>query len=129
MILDLMIWMPIISGLIILLIGKNYGSLTYWLSIFSSFLVFAVSLYALSMYDSTQVGIQFELIASWIDRFNINYHLGVDGISFPLILLTTFISPTAVCITVESNLAAICSRAIVVDRFVTIFSGFFELIK
>ena len=93
MILDLMIWTPIISGLIILLIGKNYGSLSYLLSVISSSLVFVISLYALSIYDSSQVGIQFELIVSWIERFNINYHLGVDGISFPLILLTTFITP------------------------------------
>ena len=93
MILDLMIWAPIISGLIILMIGKNYGSLSYSLSIFSSSLVFVISLYALSMYDSSQTGIQFELITSWIERFDINYHLGVDGISFPLILLTTFITP------------------------------------
>ena len=96
MILDLMIWTPIISGLMILLIGKNYGSLSYWLSVISSSLVFVISLYALSMYDSSQVGIQFELIVSWIERFNINYHLGVDGISFPLILLTTFITPIVI---------------------------------
>ena len=93
MILDLMIWVPIISGLIILMMGKNYGSLSYSLSIFSSSLVFVICLYALSMYDSSQTGIQFELITSWIERFDINYHLGVDGISFPLILLTTFITP------------------------------------
>ena len=93
MILDLMIWAPIISGLIILLIGRNYVGLSYWLSIISSSLVFVISLYALSIYDSSQVGIQFELIVSWIERFNINYHLGVDGISFPLILLTAFITP------------------------------------
>ena len=93
MILDLMIWIPIISGLIILLIGKNNGLLAYWLSIISSSLVFVISLYTLSMYDSSQTGIQFELTASWIERFDINYHLGVDGISFPLILLTTFITP------------------------------------
>ena len=52
-----------------------------------------MSLYALSKFNTNSTGIQFELTTIWIERFNINYHLGVDGISFPLILLTTFITP------------------------------------
>ena len=103
MILDLMIWSPVIVGLILLLIGKNATSLSYWLSLTTSLLVFGMSMYALSMYKTDQVGIQFELIAPWIERFNINYHLGIDGISFPLILLTTFITPIVILTARTSN--------------------------
>ena len=103
MILDLMIWSPVIVGLILLLIGKNATSLSYWLSLTTSLLVFGMSMYALSMFKTDQVGIQFELIAPWIERFNINYHLGIDGISFPLILLTTFITPIVILTARTSN--------------------------
>ena len=103
MILDLMIWSPVIVGLILLLIGKNATSLSYWLSLTTSLLVFGMSMYALSMFKTDQVGIQFELIAPWIERFNINYHLGIDGISFPLILLTTFITPIVIFTARTSN--------------------------
>ena len=103
MILDLMIWSPVIVGLILLLIGKNATSLSYWLSLTTSLLVFGMSMYALSMFKTHQVGIQFELIAPWIERFNINYHLGIDGISFPLILLTTFITPIVILTARTSN--------------------------
>ena len=54
-------------------------------------------------FKTDQVGIQFELIAPWIERFNINYHLGIDGISFPLILLTTFITPIVILTARTSN--------------------------
>ena len=103
MILDLMIWSPVIVGLILLLIGKNATSLSYWLSLTTSLLVFGMSMYALSMFKTDEVGIQFELIAPWIERFNINYHLGIDGISFPLILLTTFITPIVILTARTSN--------------------------
>ena len=103
MILDLMIWSPVIVGLILLLIGKNATSLSYWLSLTTSLLVFGMSMYALSMFKTDQVGIQFEMIAPWIERFNINYHLGIDGISFPLILLTTFITPIVILTARTSN--------------------------
>ena len=62
-----------------------------------------MSMYALSMFKTDQVGIQFELIVPWIERFNINYHLGIDGISFPLILLTTFITPIVILTARTSN--------------------------
>ena len=103
MILDLMIWSPVIVGLILLFIGKNATSLSYWLSLTTSLLVFGMSMYALSMFKTDQVGIQFELIVPWIERFNINYHLGIDGISFPLILLTTFITPIVILTARTSN--------------------------
>ena len=103
MILDLMIWSPVIVGLILLLIGKNATSLSYSLSLTTSLLVFGMSMYALSMFKTDQVGIQFELIAPWIERFNINYHIGIDGISFPLILLTTFITPIVILTARTSN--------------------------
>ena len=93
MILDLMIWSPIILGILILIFGDKSVSTSYWLSVISSVMIFALSLYALSIFDTSLPDIQFELTTTWIERFNINYHLGVDGISFPLILLTTFITP------------------------------------
>ncbi|HJN00262.1 MAG: NADH-quinone oxidoreductase subunit M [Gammaproteobacteria bacterium] len=102
-ILDLMIWSPIMVGLIMLFINEKHSSIVYWVSVISSLLIFGLSLYALSLFDDSGSAIQFELNTSWIERFNINYHLGVDGISFPLILLTTFITPIVLFTARTSN--------------------------
>ena len=53
MILDLMIWSPVIVGLILLLIGKNATSLSYWLSLTTSLLVFGMSMYAYILIPNT----------------------------------------------------------------------------
>lgn len=52
--------------------------------------MFIISVYAYFQFDNSTAQLQFIEFREWIPVFNINYHLGVDGIAFPLILLTTF---------------------------------------
>ncbi len=89
--LSLLIWLPIIGGFAVLATGadKNPG-LAKLISLAVAILTFAASIPLYTSFDLTTANMQFEEKLSWIEAFSINYHLGVDGFSMPLILLTTF---------------------------------------
>ena len=89
--LSMVVWLPIVGGIVVLLAGdqgdaKGARRLA---------LLFAVATFILSMglytgFDVTTADMQFVEHHLWIETYNIHYSLGVDGISMPLILLTTF---------------------------------------
>ena len=88
--LSLLIWAPILGGIFVLLVGDRQRESSKLFALVVSSLVFLLSTLLYFRFDTTSVLMQFVEYSVWIDTFNINYHLGVDGISVPLILLTTF---------------------------------------
>ncbi|NIE68894.1 NADH-quinone oxidoreductase subunit M [Burkholderia sp. Ax-1719] len=92
-ILSIAIWMPIIFGVIVLVVGsdRNPGR-ARWLALIGSVLSFLVTLPLVSGFDTTTAALQFEEKSVWIDRFNIAYHLGVDGIAVWFVVLTALIT-------------------------------------
>ena len=96
MIIDQLIWIPILTGLFVLAIGEKRSNFSYLLSLFISSALFFLSVYMYFIFDNSLSSFQFELNVPWIERFNINYHLGIDGISLPLIMLTAFLSPIVI---------------------------------
>ncbi len=88
--LSLVIWLPIIGGMIVLALSKANDDIVRWVSLAISVLVFLVSIPLYTLFDTSTHEMQFTETAMWIPAFNISYSLGVDGISMPLILLTTF---------------------------------------
>jgi NADH-quinone oxidoreductase subunit M len=91
-ILSLTIWLPIIGGAMVLASGDKAANASRWTALTIAILTFIVSLPLYSSFDPSSAQMQFVERASWIPLFNIDYYLGVDGISMPLILLTTFIT-------------------------------------
>ncbi len=92
--LSVLIWLPIFGGIAVLAVGDKRGGLARWIALLVALATFVLSVPLYSGYDVAAVGgatMQFVEQASWIETFAINYHLGVDGISMPLVLLTTFI--------------------------------------
>lgn len=89
-ILSLVIWLPILGGIAVLVSGDGHLKRTKWLSLAVSVVTFLVSLPLWSRFDASTANMQFTERHAWIERFNIEYYLGIDGISMPLILLTTF---------------------------------------
>ncbi len=87
--LSLVIWLPIIGGLVVLAAGKN-DVLVRWLALIFSILTFVASLPLYTGFDSGTYQMQFVEQMPWVATFNVNYSLGIDGISMPLILLTSF---------------------------------------
>ncbi|HVL77251.1 MAG TPA: NADH-quinone oxidoreductase subunit M [Noviherbaspirillum sp.] len=91
--LSLAIWSPIVFGLIVLAIGRDENPTpTRVLSLIGAIVSFLVTLPIYLQFDNTASAMQFVEQAMWIDRFNIQYLLGVDGISMWFVLLTAFIT-------------------------------------
>lgn len=91
--LSLAIWCPIAFGLLVLAFGReNNPGLVRGLSLLGSIVSFLVTLPLYQQFDRAAHGMQFVEKAAWIERFNVNYLLGVDGISVWFVLLTAFIT-------------------------------------
>jgi NADH-quinone oxidoreductase subunit M len=91
-ILSFTIWLPIIGGLVVLATGDQRAETSRWIALLTSLVTFAVSIPLYTLFDISTAEMQFVEHAAWIPLFDIYYYLGVDGISMPLILLTTFIT-------------------------------------
>ena len=91
-ILSLVIWLPIVGGIAVMVAGDTRIGLGRWLALFVSLATFVLSISLVTQFDSATATMQFQELAPWISTYNINYHLGIDGISLPLIVLTTFIT-------------------------------------
>ncbi|WP_218509111.1 NADH-quinone oxidoreductase subunit M [Variovorax sp. dw_308] len=95
--LSLAIWMPIIIGAVLLAFGREeQARMVRWVALVGSIASFLVTIPLYTRFDITTAKMQFVEKASWIDRFHINYHVGVDGISLWLVLLTAFITVVVV---------------------------------
>jgi len=91
-ILSLTIWLPILGGAVVLALGNRLAESAKWVALITSVLTFLVSTRLYAGFDITTASMQFVERMAWIPVFNIEYSLGIDGISMPLILLTTFIT-------------------------------------
>ncbi len=95
--LSLVVWTPILGGVWVLLASAAHSASTVRaIALIVSLVTFFLSLPLWGQFDITTYQMQFEEKSVWIETFGIYYHLGVDGISMPLILLTTFITVLAV---------------------------------
>jgi len=91
--LSLAIWVPILGGLLVLATGSDRNApLARFLAMLVAIAGFLVTLPLYSQFDASTSAMQFVEILPWIPRFNIRYHLGVDGISVLFILLNAFIT-------------------------------------
>ncbi|AUL46623.1 NADH-quinone oxidoreductase subunit M [Bordetella trematum] len=91
--LTLAIFVPIVFGLLVLALGRDdRPCLTRGLSLIGAIAGFLVTIPVYTGFDKTTAAMQFVEKTSWIESFNVNYHLGVDGISIWFVLLTAFIT-------------------------------------
>ena len=94
--LSLLIFIPIVVAIAIVLMGDKHAGKAYGLALLASLFVFACALFVGIKFDPSLNQFQFVEQVNWINQFNIQYHLGIDGISYPLILLTTLLTPIVV---------------------------------
>jgi NADH-quinone oxidoreductase subunit M len=93
MLLSLAIWIPIAAGLGVLAVGGDERApLQRWISLAGAVLGFLVTIPLYTGFDASTASMQFVELVPWIERFNVNYHLGVDGISVLFVLLNSFIT-------------------------------------
>ena len=91
--LSLAIWLPIVIGAVLLAFGEDrHARMVRWVALLGSLASFLVTLPLYTGFKLQTAALQFVEKNEWIPRFNINYHLGVDGISLWFVLLTAFIT-------------------------------------
>ncbi len=91
--LSLAIWLPIACGVLLLALGRDRNaSAVRWMALVGAFASFLVTLPLIGGFDTSTAAMQFEESLPWIDRFNVKYHLGVDGLSMWFVPLTAFIT-------------------------------------
>ena len=90
--LSLAIWVPIAAGLVVLAVGDRNLREARWMALFGAVIGFLVTIPLVTGFQTGTSAMQFVELEPWIPRFNVNYHLGVDGISVLFILLNSFIT-------------------------------------
>ena len=85
--------LPLFGAALVLLVPQEEESIHRGLGLLTAIVTFVVSLLVLTGFDAAQAGFQMEVNRSWIAPLGIRFHLGVDGISLWLVLLTTFLIP------------------------------------
>lgn len=92
-ILSLAIFLPIVSGLLLLALGRDdQAKVVRWMALIAAVASFAVTVPLITGFDTATAAMQFGENLPWIEIFNIRYHLGVDGISMWFVPLTAFIT-------------------------------------
>ncbi len=90
--LSLLIWLPIVAAFAILALGSSRAGLARLFALLTSVVSLGLSIPLWTQFDKSSAAMQFVEKYNWIPSLNINYHLGIDGIAMPLIILTTFIT-------------------------------------
>ena len=89
---SLAVWVPIVAGLVVLAVGDRNLREARAISLLGAIVGFLVTIPLVSGFQTGTSAMQFVELAPWIPRFNVNYHLGVDGISVLFILLNSFVT-------------------------------------
>jgi NADH-quinone oxidoreductase subunit M len=90
--LSILIWLPILAGVVVLVLGERSIVIGRWVALLGAIATFLMSIPAYTGFDSSTANLQFVEKLSWIPSLHAFYGLGLDGISLPLVLLTTFMT-------------------------------------
>jgi NADH-quinone oxidoreductase subunit M len=118
MLLSWLVWLPVAAGAIVLLLGERRIAIARWVALAASLATLALCVPLWGGFDVTTAALQFPERESWIGALNAWYHLGVDGISMPLIALTAFTTPLVVIAawtTIESRAAQYFAAFLVME--------------
>lgn len=95
-ILTLILFTPTAAALIMIFLPGKQVRLLRWFALISSLIPLALTLAVWARFVPGMEGFQFEEQAIWYQAINASYHVGVDGISMPMMLLTTFLTPLCI---------------------------------
>lgn len=115
--LTLITFIPLLGALLLLVMPRGNKQVVRWTALLFSLVPFALSLLLWAGFDRTAAGYQFEVQVPWFELINSSFHVGVDGISLPLVLLTTFLTPLVILISFD------------VDERVNLYMALFLLLE
>ena len=101
--LSLILFTPAVAAVIMLFLPNGENKLFRWFTLGASIIPFIFSLIAWFRFDVNQVGYQFVEQYSWYDAIGSSLHLGVDGLSLSMVLLTTLLTPLAILASFSIN--------------------------
>jgi NADH-quinone oxidoreductase subunit M len=104
-ILSLITWLPLIGCLVIMLVRGDEATVASnarWAALWTSLLVFALSLVLWVRFDPAEPGFQFNESVAWMPDYKVGYRMGVDGVSVLFVLLSTLLTPICVLASWES---------------------------
>ena len=95
--LTLVTFLPLVGVLVIALLSERQRAAIRWVALITSLATFGVALWVLSLFSVGTADMQLEVNAPWLrfGAFQVGYHLGIDGVSLLMVLLTTFLTPIA----------------------------------
>ena len=93
--LSLILFFPTLAALVIFFLPKDEAKLIRWTALLASLIPLGLSLYLWSAFDPNKAGYQFDVQYPWYTAIGSSLHLGVDGLSLTMVLLTTFLTPIA----------------------------------
>ena len=94
--LTLILFTPVLAAVILMLLPKEQENLIRWTAFALSFIPLALTLVLWFNFDPNAAGFQFEQKVPWYSAINSSYHVGVDGISLTMVLLTTLLTPLCI---------------------------------
>jgi len=94
--LTLILFIPTAAAVLVLFLPADRRDLIRWTALAASLIPLILSIYAWAAFDRSAPGFQFEVQASWYPAIHSSYHLGVDGVSLPMVLLTALLTPLAI---------------------------------
>jgi NADH-quinone oxidoreductase subunit M len=103
--LSLLTWLPLVGCLLIMRVRGDEATIANnarWTALWTSLIVFALSLILWFRFDPSQPGYQFREDLPWMSGLGLGYRMGVDGISILFVLLSTFLTPICILASWES---------------------------
>ncbi len=94
--LSLILFVPAVAALLMLFLPDGENKLFHWFALGASLISFVLSLIVWFRFDANQPGFQFEESYVWYEAIGSSFHLGVDGLSLTMVLLTTLLTPLAI---------------------------------
>ncbi len=94
--LSFLVFLPLVGVLVLLFVDRENEAVQRWTALTVMGFGFVLALFVYGGFDPENVGFQFEEQYAWIPGLGISYHLGVDGISLLLVMLTAFLGPICV---------------------------------
>ena len=98
--LTVLVFLPAVAAAVIMLLPQRYEQNAKWIALLGSLLALALSLYLFFDFDIHHSGFQYVVRRDWVDVgvFHLQYYMGVDGLSLPLVVLTTFLTLASVLV-------------------------------
>ena len=96
--LSLMIFVPLLGMIVVLLLPRESEELIKRFTLLFTLIPLVLAVVLFLSYDRSTAGTQYFVSVPWIETFNINYHIGIDGLSVTLLLLTALLGPHLLCL-------------------------------